>query len=174
MVNIILIGFMGCGKSTFGRWLSDKQQMDFIDTDELIERLEGMTINDIFKEKGEKYFRDLETLTLRKLLGEADSDVAINKSTVISVGGGLPVREENRKLLRRLGRVVFLDTSVEVLLKRLNGDDKRPLLKGSDLRGRIEALMAERYDIYEDAADIILNTDNKTLYQIYEELLEEY
>ena len=174
MVNIILIGFMGCGKSTFGKWLSDKQQMDFVDTDELIERLEGMTVNDIFKEKGEKYFRELETLTIKKLLGEVDSEIAINKSTVISVGGGLPVKEENRELLKKLGKVVFLDTSIDVLLKRLKGDNKRPLLKGSDLRGRIEGLMAERYDIYEDAADIILNTDNKTLYQIYEELLDEY
>ena len=70
MTNIVLIGFMGCGKTTLGRWLADRQQMDFVDTDELIVRLENMSVADIFEKKGEAYFRDLETKVLRILLGE--------------------------------------------------------------------------------------------------------
>lgn len=175
MINIILIGFMGCGKSTFGKWLADRQQMDFLDTDEFIEKLEGCAVNEIFADKGEAYFRDLETRTLRMLLGE-DKELGerLIKSTVISAGGGLPVREENQKLLKRLGRVVFLDASVDELVQRLKGDETRPLLKGNDLRKRIETLMDARLDIYEDTADIIVGTDGKTMYEIYEELMKEW
>lgn len=175
MINIILIGFMGCGKSTFGKWLADKQQMDFLDTDELIENIEGCSINEIFEKKGEAYFRDLETRTIRMLLGE-DKELGegLFKSTVISVGGGLPVREENQKLLKRLGKVVFLDTSVDELLRRLEGDETRPLLKGDDLRARIETLMDARLDIYDDTADIIVGTDGKSLYEVYVELMREW
>lgn len=175
MINIILIGFMGCGKSTFGKWLAHKQQMDFLDTDEFIEKLEGCTINEIFKKQGEAYFRDLETKVLRMLLGkEEEMGKGLIKSTVISVGGGMPVREENQKLLKQIGKVVFLDTSVDELVRRLKGDETRPLLQGEDLKGRIENLMDARLDIYEDTADIIVGTDGKTMYEIYEELMKEW
>ncbi len=175
MINVILIGFMGCGKSTFGKWLADRQQMDFLDTDEFIEKMEGIRISEIFARKGEAYFRDLETKTLHMLLGDGDEKEArIQKSTVISVGGGLPVREENQRLLKRLGRVVFLDTSVDELVRRLKGDETRPLLQGTDLRKKIESLMDERLDIYEDTADIIVGTDGKTLFEVYEELMREW
>ena len=153
MINIVLIGFMGCGKTTFGRWLADRQQMDFADTDELIVRLEQMSVADIFEKKGEAYFRDMETKVLKMLLGEEESggeNLCIHKSTVISVGGGLPVREENRRLLHRLGRIIFLDTSVDELVRRLERDTTRPLLKGGALREKIERLMDERLDIYDD------------------------
>lgn len=175
MINIILIGFMGCGKSTFGKWLANKQQMDFLDTDELIEKIEGCSINEIFEKKGEVYFRDLETRIIRMLLGE-DKELGegLFKSTVISVGGGLPVREENQKLIKRLGKVVFLDTSVDELVRRLEGDETRPLLKGEDLKTRIETLMDARLDIYDDTADIIVGTDGKSLYEVYEELMREW
>lgn len=177
MINIILIGFMGCGKSTFGKWLADRQQMEFVDTDEFIEKIEGVTINEIFATKGEEYFRTLETRVLKMFLGETDEVYgknALDKSTVISVGGGLPVREENQKLLSKLGKVVFLDTSVDELVKRLTGDSTRPLLKGGDLRKKIESLMEARLDIYDDVADYAVTTDGKSLYEIYEELMKEY
>lgn len=174
MTNIILIGFMGCGKTTFGKWLSDRQQMDFLDTDELIEKIEKRSINEIFATDGEGYFRELETKVLRMLLGEEDSEYRLIKSTIISVGGGLPVREENQVLLHKLGKVIFLDTTVDELVKRLSGDTTRPLLKGDDLRGKIESLMEKRLDIYDDTADIIVGTDGKNLNEIFEDIMKEY
>lgn len=174
MTNIILIGFMGCGKTTFGKWLSDRQQMDFVDTDKFIEELEGRRIKDIFAEEGEEYFRRLETRVLRMFLGEEGEKQRLCKSTVISVGGGLPVREENRELLHKLGRVIFLDTSVDELERRLAGDKERPLLKGGELRKRIESLMDERLDIYDDTADIIVRTDNRTMNRIFEDIMKEW
>lgn len=174
MTNIILIGFMGCGKTTFGKWLSHRQQMDFVDTDEFIEKLEGRSVQEIFAAEGEEYFRNLETRVLRMFLGEEGEEHRINKSTVISAGGGLPVREENQKLLHRLGKIIFLDTSVDELVRRLEGDETRPLLKGGELRQRIESLMEARIDIYDDTADIIVGTDNHTLNEVFEDIMKEW
>lgn len=177
MTNIILIGFMGCGKTTFGKWLADRQQMEFVDTDEFIEKYENMSVSDIFAKKGEDYFRDLETKVLRMFLGEEKDEGnthRLYKSTVISVGGGLPVREENRKLLHKLGKIIFLDTSVDELVRRLQGDDTRPLLKGGELKEKIENLMEKRLDIYDDTADIIVTTDNHTLYEVFDDIMKEW
>ena len=93
--NIILIGFMGSGKTTFGKWIANKYGMKFCDTDEYIENTEQRTINDIFAKDGEEFFRNLETATIEKLCGELEN-------AVISVGGGLPVRKINRELLKKL------------------------------------------------------------------------
>lgn len=174
MTNIILIGFMGCGKTTFGKWLADRQQMEFVDTDEFIERLEGRSVSEIFAAEGEEYFRRLETRVLRMFSGEEGEEHRLYKSTVISAGGGLPIREENRALLHKLGKVIFLDTSIDELVKRLEGDRTRPLLKGGALRERIESLMEARLDIYDDTADIIVETDNRTLNQVFEEIMKEW
>jgi len=162
--NIILIGFMGSGKTTFGKWLAGSWNMSFCDTDELIETKEGRTINDIFSKEGEEYFRDLETEMIKALIDERVDrtlqDIALAESAVISVGGGLPVRPENRELMRRLGICVYLRTSKEELVRRLQSDTTRPLLAGGRLEKKISSLMAERKDIYESAADVILDTDN--------------
>ena len=109
--NIILIGFMGSGKTTFGKWIAANKKMEFVDTDELIEKENGITISDIFASKGEVYFRNLETDMLNKLL-ERDT-----QNCVISVGGGLPVKEENRALLSQLGTVVYLWADADELVK---------------------------------------------------------
>ena len=114
--NIILIGFMGSGKTTFGKWIAANKKMEFVDTDELIEKENGITISDIFASKGEVYFRNLETEMLNKLL-ERDT-----QNCVISVGGGLPVKEENRELLSQLGTVVYLWADADELVKRLIQD----------------------------------------------------
>ncbi|MGN0160658.1 MAG: shikimate kinase [Lachnospiraceae bacterium] len=186
MINVILIGFMGCGKSTFGKWLADKQQMNFVDTDEMIEEIAGTTISNLFEEKGEAYFRQFETEMLRLMLGNTrdltleefrNADLAryiIDRSAIVSVGGGLPMKEENRTLLKKMGKVVFLDAGVDELVKRLEGDNTRPLLKGTNLRERIENLMDIRLSTYEDLADVIIDTDARTMYEIYEELMKEW
>ncbi len=107
MTNIILIGFMGCGKTTFGRWLSHRQQMDFVDTDAFIEKLEGRSVQAIFATEGEEYFRRLETRVLRMFLGEEGEEYRICKSTVISAGGGLPVRRKTERFYISWERLFF-------------------------------------------------------------------
>ena len=99
--NIILIGFMGCGKTTFGTWIAKNKKMDFCDTDALIVEKEKKSINDIFSENGEPYFRELETEIVKDLIKS-------RHNTVVSVGGGLPLKPENRELLKKLGTVVYL------------------------------------------------------------------
>lgn len=158
--NIILIGFMGCGKTTLGQWMSQNVGMTFCDTDEFIENREKREIKDIFATDGEAYFRTLETETLKELRGKL-------QNAIISVGGGMPVKEENQKLLKQLGQVVYLRTKQDTLLYRLSNDSKRPLLAGGDMKSKIEKLMSEREGIYNNISDIIVDTDNKTLDQIY-------
>lgn len=158
--NIILIGFMGSGKTTFGKWISEKHGMKFIDTDEYIENKQGRLIKDIFRESGEEVFRDMETNAVRELIDNTTN-------TVVSVGGGLPLKEINRKLLRQLGCVVFLDTSVDELVRRLDKDTSRPLLAGGDVRQKIESLMQARMEYYKEAADLIVTTTNNSFTDMY-------
>ncbi len=151
--NIILIGFMGSGKTSVGKTIVNQTGRRFLDTDELIVQRESRTINAIFAEDGEAYFRDLETQVLKDLLAEDLSN------SVISVGGGLPVREENRTLLKELGTVIYLTASPDTLVNRLSGAKDRPLLQGHDLRSRIMELMERREVLYQAAKDVLLVTD---------------
>ena len=162
--NIILIGFMGSGKTSFGKWISKHKEMDFIDTDAYIEQQEKCCINEIFKTKGEEYFRDLETKTIRKL-----SKTLTN--TVISVGGGLALRRENREIMKSMGEVVYLETAKHELIKRLSGSNNRPLLKGVDLSARIDELMSKREELYRDAATVIVNTTGRDFSSMYKDIV---
>lgn len=159
--NIILIGFMGCGKTTFGKWIAKNKRMKFVDTDEIIEKNEQCTINEIFKNRGEEVFRNMETEVIRKLLDTAEN-------SVISAGGGLPVKQINRGLLKELGTVVYLRTPKEELVKRLLNDTSRPLLKGGNIEQKIDTLMGLRKDIYEETADIIIDTTDREFDKMYE------
>ena len=163
--NIVLCGFMGCGKSTVGRLLAELTGYTFADSDEVIEHTEGRTIKQIFAENGEEYFRKKETETLRKLQSE-------NVPRIISVGGGTPLREENRGLLKELGTVVYLKASPETIYQRLKGDTTRPLLQGDDPMGKITALMSEREELYLAAADEVICVDNKDAAEVVEEIWE--
>lgn len=164
MNNIVLIGFMGSGKTTFGKWIARKYGYEFCDTDEYIEKKEQTTINDIFATKGEQAFRDMETETVKELAQSLDK-------CVVSVGGGLPLREVNQKTLRKIGKVVYLKASEQELCKRLRKDTSRPLLKGGNLNEKIHTLMMQREDIYMAAADIVINTENKSFEHMYEEIM---
>ncbi len=163
--NVILIGFMGSGKTTTGIGLSYKLQCTLEDTDKMIERREGRTISEIFAAEGEGYFRKKETELLRELR-EGDT------RQIFSVGGGTPLLEENRELLRELGRVVYLEVSPETVYGRLKGDSTRPLLQGDDPMGRIQKLMGEREKLYRTAADIVIPADGKRTAQVVEEIAE--
>lgn len=165
MRNVILIGFMGCGKTTVGLRLSYRLRRTVIDTDKEIERAEKRTISDIFATDGEPYFRDRETACLRKLLEGADGQI-------ISVGGGLPIREENRRLLHELGQVFYLRAEKETIYERLKDDTTRPLLQGDDPLTKIGTLLSERDPYYRDAADVVISVDGKSFEQILNEIEE--
>lgn len=164
MNHIILIGFMGAGKTTIGKALAQKSNLVFTDTDERIEKQQQMKISDIFAQHGEAYFRDLETEMLKDLLKEKER-------MVISVGGGLPVREENRALLRQLGCVVYLQADAETLTARLRGSKNRPKLQGGDLREKINSLMDAREAFYLDAAAVQIRTDDKKIQEVVKEIM---
>lgn len=163
MGNVILIGFMGSGKTTVGLKLSYRLRRPVIDTDKEIEREEKRSISDIFATDGEAYFRDRETACLRKLLKSSSNQI-------ISAGGGLPLREENRALLHELGQVFYLKASAETIYERLKHDTTRPLLQGEDPRSKIRKLLVERDVYYKDAADVIVDVDGKDFEQILREI----
>ncbi len=163
--NIILIGFMGCGKSSVGYRLSYALRQTLIDTDKLIERQQGMTISQIFETKGESAFRQMETECVRYLIEGADKQI-------ISTGGGLPMKEENHTLLKQLGTVYYLKVTEETVYERLKGDTTRPLLQGENPRARIGELLAKRAPIYEACADYIIEVSDKSFEEIIGEIVE--
>ena len=163
MSSIILIGFMGAGKTTVGKELA-KRGFEFIDTDAYIEQCEKMSISEIFAQKGEAYFRQAETNALKTLLAQ-------EKQFVISCGGGMPLREENRKLLKKLGMVVYLKIRPETVLARLKGDTTRPLLLGDDSGEKVRTLMAQREACYMSDSDCVLNVDQKTPDELARQIL---
>lgn len=165
MGNVILIGFMGCGKTTVGLRLSYRLRQPVIDTDKEIEKEEKRTVSDIFATDGEGYFRDRETDCLKKLIESANNQI-------ISVGGGLPMREENRKLLRELGQVFYLRAKGETIYERLKDDTTRPLLQGNDPLTKIRTLLEERDPYYRAAADVVITVDGKSFQQILDEIEE--
>ncbi len=165
MGNVILTGFMGCGKTSVGLKLSYRLRRTVIDTDREIEREEKRTISDIFAADGESYFRDRETVCLRKLIESAGNQI-------ISVGGGLPLREENRRLLHELGQVFYLRATGETIYARLKGDTTRPLLQGEDPQSKIETLLRERDPFYREAADVVIEVDGKSFEEILSEIEE--
>ncbi len=164
MRHVILIGFMGCGKSTVGIRLSYRIRRVVEDTDKRIEREQKKRISDIFAESGEDYFRDLETDLLKRMGDEKGFKI-------ISTGGGLPLREENRELLHKLGKVIYLRIKPETVYNRLKNDKVRPLLQGDNPLERIKSLMGQRSSIYESAADVIVDVDDKSMEQILEEIV---
>ena len=134
MKHIILIGFMGSGKSTMGRLIANKFQYAFVDTDHYIEKKEGRKISEIFTDDGEEYFRNLETEVLKELL---DSE----EKKVLALGGGTPLRAENRELLKKNGNVIFLKVTSEDAYQRLKDDSERPLLQVEDPKKKIQEIL---------------------------------
>ena len=161
--NIVLIGFMGAGKSTISEFLKNSFAMEVIEMDQIIAKREGMTISDIFEVYGEQYFRNLET----NLLIEMQSKTNV----VISCGGGTPMRECNVVEMKKNGRVVLLTAKPETILNRVKDSHDRPLIENNKTVPFIADLMEKRREKYEAAADIIIETDGKDELQICEELI---
>lgn len=165
--TLVLIGFMGAGKTSVGKELADLLGCALCDTDQETERRAGTAVSELFRLQGEEGFRNMETDTLRKLLEQTGGDGGF---AVISAGGGLVLREENRRLLKENAVCVYLKTSPEQVLRRLQGDTSRPLLQGGNVREKVEGLMAARGPVYEKAADITVNTDGRTPGEIAREI----
>ena len=161
--NIVLIGFMGAGKSTISEFLKTAFAMDVIEMDQIIAEREGMSISDIFEVYGEQYFRDLET----NLLIEMQS----RTNVVISCGGSTPMRECNVVEMKKNGRVVLLTAKPETILDRVKDSHDRPLIENNKTVPFIAELMEKRREKYEAAADIVIETDGKDELQICEELI---
>lgn len=161
--NIVLIGFMGAGKSTISDYLKTVFAMDIIEMDQIIAERAGMSISDIFETYGEQYFRDCET----NLLIEMQS----RTNVVISCGGGTPMRECNVVEMKKNGRVVLLTAKPETILDRVKDSHDRPLIENNKTVPFIADLMSKRREKYEAAADIIIETDGKSELEICEELI---
>lgn len=163
MNNIILIGFMGSGKTTVAQKLSKKFELGFIDMDIEIVKEAGLSIREMFETEGESYFRDLETNYLEKLQGK--------KNKVISTGGGIILKEENIKLLHHIGTTVFLQADVPHIMKNIEGDEKRPLLQGGNVKKTVIELLEQREPMYLSAANVIIQTSGKDIESIVNEIV---
>ena len=162
--NIVLIGFMGAGKTTVSEYLRDTYGMEVVEMDQVIAEREGMTISDIFSVHGEEYFRNLETNLLKELQSR--------KNTVISCGGGAVLREENVVEMKKNGCVVLLTVTPETVYERVKDSDGRPILKGRKNINDIMELMEKRKGKYEAAADVMVATDGMTIQDICEEMMK--
>lgn len=161
--SVILIGLPGVGKTTLGKELAKNLDFKFLDTDFMIEELEGYSISEIFEQKGEEYFRALEASLIKSLSGV--------KNKVISIGGGAFQTEVNRNNLMNIGRVVYLYAAPEVIWERIKGFSGRPLLKCDNPYGKLVELHNARHSFYE-MADYKIDTNNLTKSQVIEELLK--
>ena len=164
MQNIFLIGFMGAGKSTIAKWLHRQKGMRLIEMDEEIVQREKMSINEIFAVHGETYFRELETKLLEGL-GEQNN-------TVVSCGGGVPMRRCNVDAMRKSGKIVYLSASPQTIFERVRNNHDRPLLEGNMNVEYISELMNRRLPHYLSAADITVETDHRRAADICQEILE--
>lgn len=162
--NIVLIGFMGCGKSTISGCLRRMFAMKTVEMDQIISEREGLSIPEIFEVHGEEYFRNLETNLLIELQSE--------KNVVISCGGGVPMRERNVAEMKKNGRVILLTAKPETIYERVRDDHNRPLLEGHKTVAYIAELMEKRREKYEAAADLRIETDGKNETEICEELVK--
>ncbi len=143
--NLVLIGFMGTGKTTVGRLCARTLGFRFRDSDALVERWCGKSVSRIFEEHGEPFFRDQEAAAIRTLCRRTEQ--------VIATGGGAVLRGENVGNLRSRGIVILLEASEEEILKRVSRHDSRPLVAGEDPAGRIRELLATREPLYRAVAD---------------------
>lgn len=160
-LNVVLIGFIGSGKTSAGQILAKEMGFDFIDTDSYIEAKVGMSVSEIFRTKGEEYFRDLETMALKGLLKSATH-------TVIATGAGMPIRAKNQKMLRKLGTVVYLNGDEEEMVKRLEQLDlkERPILQAETTEEDRRQLFLKWRFVYPMVAHRTVDIDDRTPDQV--------
>lgn len=160
--NVVLIGFMGTGKSTVGLALADKLGWRFVDADREIEQKEGRPIPQIFSEDGEDYFRSVESAVIAEIMQ--------GRRQIISMGGGAVLAPVNREEMSRNGLVIALTASLQTIVQRVRTDQNRPLLQGN-VEERVAALMEQRKNAY-DFADIHINTDELPVQGVVDQIVE--
>jgi shikimate kinase len=155
---------MGSGKTTVAKQLSDRKGLPFIDCDTYLETQENSSISDIFKLKGECYFREKETELLSTLL--------VSKSSIVSTGGGCITSPQNQLILKKLGYIIYLHCEFSVLLKRLSSEhEKRPLLQGNNFENRLKQLFNKRLPLYRKVATIEIDTTTESIKSITNQLI---
>ena len=153
-LNILLIGFMGSGKTTVGKCLSSTLNMDVVDTDHYIYQNSGLSANEMFDLHGEDYFRNCETKAIKS--------ICLRDNIIISCGGGIVIRGKNVRIMKKNGIIVFLDAKPSTIYERLKKDVQRPLLKQNMTLEFISDFLGKRNLLYQGVADIVVQTDNKT------------
>jgi len=162
--SIVLIGFMGAGKSSAGRALARRTGLPRFDTDEIVSARFGLPVTEIFAQFGEEQFRDAETEALRQL--------SSGTPAIIVTGGGIVLRPENLKILRELGSVISLEANEETLFRRISRRMTRPLLQTENPRTTLTELLRKREPLYREAADIRLDTSRLTHDGVAEAILK--
>ncbi len=165
-MNVVLIGYRACGKSTVGKLLAEKLKIAFLDTDLLIEENLGMPIKEIVAGHGWDYFRAREKEAVQKLVQRNDC--------VIATGGGVVLDEENVELLKKIGIVVWLNAPIADIIERLQEDAKtenlRPQFTNGNLACETAMVLEKRIPLYQKAADYVLNTAGKSALQAVDEI----
>ena len=160
--NIVLIGFMGAGKSLISKHLAEKLHLPVIETDACIIEREKKSISDIFKDSGEAYFRKVECSVV--------AEVSEKENVIVDCGGGVVLNPVNLEKLRRNGTAFFLHASPEETYRRIKNETHRPLLKVKDPLARIKEMLKERMPFYKQA-DYTIETDQRDVNQICTEIL---
>ncbi len=160
--SIVMVGLMGCGKSSVGRRLANALDMPFVDADDEIEKAAGKTISEIFADYGEAHFRDRESVIIGRLLGTGPQ--------VLATGGGAFMRSETREFIAKAGVSVWLKAELPVLMARVLRRDNRPLLKLEDPEAKMKALMEERYPVYA-TADITVESRDTSHETVVREII---
>lgn len=161
MKNIFLTGFMGCGKTSVGRVLSERLGWTFVDLDQVIVDEAGTSIKEIFALQGEPAFRAIESRVLAR--------IAALPAQVVSTGGGVVIAEANRAAMRNSGRIVNLTATVEAIAARLTGDSERPLLAGDASADRIRGMLESREEFYADC-DLRIDTTGRSVEAVADEI----
>lgn len=164
MNHVVIIGFMGSGKTRVGKQLSKDLGLPFVDLEKIITKRMNLSAREIFERFGEPYYRALETLALKQLIQDSERKV-------ISLGAGLPLQEQNEKYLRELGTVVYLKGSLATLKKRLR-DPKRSDADGEDRDDKIKKLLKQRDPVYQKFADIQVTTGEVPFEELIKEIEE--
>ena len=164
MRNIVLIGFMGSGKSIVGKLLADRLGLNLVDTDKLIEKKFGKRIKKIFEDEGEDVFRSMES--------EIIDEVSDIENGVIACGGGVILHPKNVQALKKNGFLVYLKASAPILLERLRGADTRPLLNVANSKDTALNLLKARESLYEKVADVIIDTSDINVDKVVKEIQE--
>ena len=146
---------MGAGKSTIGKLLSTTMKINFVDTDEEVEKHFNMPINNIFDKHGEKAFREIESLILEQ-----------STNSIVACGGGIVLKKKNRDFIKQNGKCLLLLSKINVLADRLHSENNRPLLKDVIIEDQLEQIWKERKDLYYNLADQIIEINNKSKKQI--------